>query len=479
MQFYIISVVFPEIIQNYNPWRFIIKTSYLESLRIILGKLNPNRIRDERYRRAAWTSSTMIMSRVVTIATGIITIPLVSRYLGSELFGFWMILTNFVSFLIFADLGIGVGFQNQLIRCYATNNKKDPGSWVANALLLMLSIAIVIVLTALFIVPLISLDKCFVGSSSEVRYWMLYSIQSLLISFSIALPAMLLEYIGNAYQRAYWVHGLLAFGRIVSLIGVCVGCYLRVSLPVLICLFVATPHIICLMGFIILWVRVPWLRPCWRNLDIKRIKKLFHIGIGMLGVRITHALAMQGPALITAYFRGFAEAGIIAVIQKIIEIPGIVTQSILVSTQSAMAEAAHKRDWLWVKRNLSYLTKINFGVFVLTTIAVVSIGGRGLMLFLDSDVKAPSFILLLLYCMYFGLAKFRFPFGSFLTCIDRVYTQSFYRFIALLCVLLAILSYGQTSILIIVIFLFIGEIPQLACTVFESYLVIYNEKETG
>ena len=347
------------------------------------------------------------MSRSVTIVTAIITIPLVSRYLGSELFGFWMILTNFISFLIFADLGIGVGFQNQLIRCYATSNKKDPGVWIANALLLMLSIATVIVLTALFIVPLISLNKCFVDSSSELRYWMLHSIQSLLISFSIALPAMLLEYIGNAYQRAYWAHGLMAIGRIVSLIGVCVGCYLRVSLPVLIGLFVATPHIICLMGFFVLWMRVPWLRPSWRGLDIKRMKKLFHVGIGMLGVRITHALAMQGPALIIAYFRGFAEAGIIAVIQKIIEIPNIVTQSILISTQSAMAEAAHKRDWLWVKRNLLYLTRINFGIFMLTTIAVISIGGRGLMLILGSDAKAPSIIILLLCCVYFGLAKVR------------------------------------------------------------------------
>src|SRR5208283_4384594 len=63
----------------------------------------------ERYRRAALTTLTSVLARVITVSTSLITVRLTIRYLGTERYGLWMTITSVVSFLIFADLGIGNG----------------------------------------------------------------------------------------------------------------------------------------------------------------------------------------------------------------------------------------------------------------------------------------------------------------------------------------------------------------------------------
>ena len=388
-----------------------------------------------------------------------------------------MILTNFVSFLVFADLGVGVGLRNQLMRCFAEDNRAEPGTWVANALLLMLTMSAVLVVTALIAVPAVPLDRWLAISSDETKRWLLPSVQSMMMAFAIGLPAMLLEYIGNAYQRGYWVYGLTAFGRIAGLVGIFAGIYADATFPVLVIIYVAVPHIVCLLGLLALWLNVPWMRPNFRELSYRRIGRLLNIGIGMLGVRVTHALAMQGPAYVTAALQGLGAAGIISVIQKILLVPSMLSQSIQTGTQGAVGEAVHKGEWAWVKRNLLTLTRVNSVIFILTTATAVSSGGDVLNLLLGRTGEEPSRLLLFLYCIYSGLSTLRFPFGTFLTIVDRVYTQSMYRFAALLITFGVAWAFDQTIVSVIAIFVFLSEVPTLICTVLEAGLIIRKSYE--
>lgn len=412
------------------------------------------------------------MSQIVSFFSALAMIPLLSRYLTSELFGLWMLLTNFVSFLVFADLGVGVGLRNQLMRCFADDSRDEPGTWVANALLLMLAMSAVLVITALIALPAVPLDRWLGVSSGETKRWLLPSVQSMMIAFAIGLPAMLLEYIGNAYQRGYWVYGLIAIGRIAGLVGILGGIYADATFPILVVVYVAAPHILCLLGLLTLWLHVPWMRPNFKGLSYKRTGQLLNIGIGMLGVRVTHALAMQGPAYVTAFMQGLGAAGIVSVIQKVLVVPSMLSQSIQTGTQGAVGEAVYKGEWVWVKRNLLTLTRVNSVIFIVTTIVAVSLGGRALNLLLGQTGHEPSRLLLFLYCLYSGLSTLRFPFGTFLTIVDRVYTQSMYRFVALLITFGVAWAFDQTIVSIIAIFVVLCEVPTLLCTVSEAGLVI-------
>src|SRR5438552_374368 len=63
----------------------------------------------ERYRRIALTSATSILSKGVSLLTMLISVPLTVNYLGAERFGLWMTVSSLVTFLAFADFGIGNG----------------------------------------------------------------------------------------------------------------------------------------------------------------------------------------------------------------------------------------------------------------------------------------------------------------------------------------------------------------------------------
>ncbi len=61
----------------------------------------------ERYRRASLSTIAAGLSKVVSILTGLITVPLTIKYLGAERYGLWMTISSTIAMLTFADLGIG------------------------------------------------------------------------------------------------------------------------------------------------------------------------------------------------------------------------------------------------------------------------------------------------------------------------------------------------------------------------------------
>ena len=52
----------------------------------------------KRYRRVALTAMTSILSKVIVLATTIISVPLTFHYLGAERYGLWMTITSSVLF---------------------------------------------------------------------------------------------------------------------------------------------------------------------------------------------------------------------------------------------------------------------------------------------------------------------------------------------------------------------------------------------
>src|SRR4051794_27682018 len=69
-----------------------------------------------RERRIALSASTEAISRVVSVLTGLITVPLTISYLGTEEYGLWMTISAAIGFFVFADLGIGSGVLNAVAR---------------------------------------------------------------------------------------------------------------------------------------------------------------------------------------------------------------------------------------------------------------------------------------------------------------------------------------------------------------------------
>src|ERR1035437_9659180 len=54
---------------------------------------------DERYRRIAWSTALSAVARLVGLATGLISVPLVGGYLSDDQYGIWLQMSSFVAAL--------------------------------------------------------------------------------------------------------------------------------------------------------------------------------------------------------------------------------------------------------------------------------------------------------------------------------------------------------------------------------------------
>ena len=75
----------------------------------------------ERGRRIALTTIATAVAKAISMAAGLITVPLTLNYLGVERYGMWMTISSVVALLAFTDMGIGNGLLNSI----AEANGKD------------------------------------------------------------------------------------------------------------------------------------------------------------------------------------------------------------------------------------------------------------------------------------------------------------------------------------------------------------------
>lgn len=361
----------------------------------------------DRYRRVTLTSATMIVSRFLNVGVGIFTIPIVAHYLNGDLYGIWMLLTNFIGFLIFADLGIGMGFQNHLIKCYSEDDREMPAVWVTNTLVLMILLGLIVVALSIWAVPLLPLADWmrFKEDPALSIPWLIPSAQALGISFAIGLPGMMCQYIGNAYQRGYWPQLLWMIGRFVSLVGTIIAAWYQQPLPVLIAVFVAPPYIMMVLGLFIIWSRTSLFRPAWRHFSLKLIGSLFQLGGSFFINRITFTLQVQGPSWVAAIAFSATEAGYVATAAKILQLSGVFYQPLVASLYPALGEAVHRSDWKWVSRVIRQVVSLQLACNAVTVGAMLLFGNWLFRLLLDNPttVPLPVFLAIGLHVVFIGL----------------------------------------------------------------------------
>ncbi len=410
----------------------------------------------------------MALYQGVNILASLLTIPITSHYLGAELFGLWMITIGLVGFLVFADLGIGVGFRNELIVCYVNNDREEPGVWVANALLVMLFMMCILILASTFVLPLLPFDGWLKIKTTSAQKWLLPTLQCLGISFAVTLPLMLLEYIATAYQKGYYTYICLLFGRLLGFSCVILAVYLKLSLPWLVAAFIGLPYTTYFVAFIVLWGRTSWLRPAWNKLSLKRIRKLSHVGFGMLAIRVSHALAAQGPALLTASLIGLAEAGVVSVAQKILSVSTIVTQPFVVSLNGALGEAYHRKEKKWIVHILRKITLIPLLIASSICAFILAIGGNTITTFLGRAELSVPRSFLFVFSLLSIVVLVRMVLSPFLTVIGHIHLQAIYRLIFVgaayyMCYFLSISTASQIALN----FIFFGELTVVVAMYFE------------
>ena len=104
-----------------------------------------NIIKDGRYRNASLTTLMNMLSQAIIVITGLVSIPVILNYVGTEQFALWMVLTTALSFIAFSDFGIGIGVQDSISKYFAKEENEGIRKIFSTSLLILSAISVVIV----------------------------------------------------------------------------------------------------------------------------------------------------------------------------------------------------------------------------------------------------------------------------------------------------------------------------------------------
>jgi O-antigen/teichoic acid export membrane protein len=302
-----------------------------------------------RIRRAGVTGITSVAVKGISIIAGLVTIPLTAKYLETETFGLWLILSNLLNWISIADLGLANSLTNALAIADGKEDRKIAQEAVSNAVYLMLAIAIILVAVFLILTPFINWERVFNLSSPTAKQDIEASIYVCWILFVLRLPLSIPGRIYGAYQEGYYYQLWSALGSLSSVISLITAIHIHANLPLLIVAYFGTLLIgdvfstIHLFGF-----RRKWLIPKHKYFNWLQSKWLLKTGIQFWIAQISAILIFQTDLIIVAHLFGTSAVASYGVVLKLFSIVIYISSSFIISLWPAYSEASTRGDFTWI-----------------------------------------------------------------------------------------------------------------------------------
>jgi O-antigen/teichoic acid export membrane protein len=310
---------------------------------------------DERYRRAALTSLMNLLSQVLNITTGLVSVPLALEYVGPERFGMWMTLSAALMFISFSDFGVGLGVQDRVSTYHSQGNNDRARSIFFSGILFVLFLLGLLVGLGEALVPMIDLSSI-LGLKSEVAIADVDpTVRILIFVIGIGLVAGVIHRGYAALQDGFWVALIYAFSRALSLALLFVVVKFEMGLPVLVFVVGGLAHLILIIfGLPLLLFRHRWLSPISPN--FREIFFQGHFGeilkVGRLGLGASIAIYLVNntPLLLMSAKYGAQSIVDYAIVLKLVGIPNTFVIYILAPLWPAITDANARGDIVWIRK---------------------------------------------------------------------------------------------------------------------------------
>ena len=332
-----------------------------------------------RYRRAALSAMTSILSKVIVLATTIISVPLTFRYLGAERYGLWMTITSSVLFLGFADFGVGNGLAAAIAEANGKDDEALAQKKVSCGFFLLLLMAIFIcalLVPATHFIPW----SAFYGTKTTLAGHEAGPATAVLIlcaALSMPLGTVLRVQVG--YQKGYVGDLWNAAGNALALGGILLVTRLGGGLPFLVAAMAGAPVLATGLNWLNEFFRVrPFLRPRLALFDRVTAMRLAAVG-GLFFVQQCFGLLYYvSDNLVIARTMGAAQVAQYAVLQRIFSI-GLLAQYFMTPLWPAIGESLARRDFAWARRVIRRAITVSLALGLVCALILLTLS-RWLML---------------------------------------------------------------------------------------------------
>lgn len=383
---------------------------------------------NERYRKVALSTGSSIFHKLITIFTGLISIPLTVNYLGEERFGLWMTITSIIALLTFADLGLGNGLVNAIAKSEGRNDKDYSQKAIASTFFILCAVTFFLSIVLIAIFPVVEWNKLFNVQSEIAVSESGITTLVLMTFFLLNIPLGVIQKIRIGLQEGYQNNFWLGIGAVIGLIGVLIAIYLKLGLPYLVGFMMFGPLFSLLINGFFLFQKRLHLLPKFENFDIRISKKLINVGIIFFFLQLFALLANSADNIIIAHILGPSAVATYAITKKMF-LTIQVTQFIIAPLWPAFIESINKKDYIWAENTLKKILKYSMFFGALTALPLLFFGDIIVKIWVNENV-IPSFDLLLGFFIFTIFQNYGGSMSVFLNNEDLIKKQLVFYSIA-------------------------------------------------
>lgn len=340
----------------------------------------------ERLRRVGLTGLFTLASRGIGIVASLVTVPITSRYLGTERFGLWLLLGGLLSWVSLADLGLGNTLMTELARADGNEDRARARLLVSSALYPVLLIAVAVTITFGAAYASIPWARVFNVSDAVAPREVGAAAAVTMALFAARLPLALPGRIYAAYQEGYryqlW-SGACSVLAVLALLGAMAA---GASLPTMLAAFYGTAMLADVGAAAQLFgSRKPWLVPNLGSWDLRLSRALLGTGSMFWIAQIAAILLLETDLLVVTQMFGAGRVAEYGVALKLFGVVSLAQMAFVEALWPAYAEALARRDLAWVRRTFARSIGLGVGWAVAASALLVGVGGMAVRVLIAAD----------------------------------------------------------------------------------------------
>lgn len=347
-----------------------------------------------RYTAAFQAAVSGLGARGISIATGLISIPFVERYLGDERFGLYLTLLSLTTFLSFANFGVGNGLKSRIAEAIGCDEAYKTKALVSNAFLFLALVALAGIATATLLQTVVPWATVFNVSDVQAAAEAGPAVFWMIVCYSLSLPLSVVQYTQQALQKGQLASIWEALGSLTSLAALFAAIATEASLPVLVLAFMGGPVFAKASNTI--WyfgTRGRQVAPSLGLVDRRLVQSLVGTGGLFVVLQLAGAGAFMSDAIIIAQVIGPASVQDFALPEKLFNLISMIVAVTLLPLWPAYGEAFARKDTGWVMRTLRLSILIAGGVALCGGMVLAVLSPWLLRLWVGDAVEASAALL--------------------------------------------------------------------------------------
>lgn len=307
----------------------------------------------------------------------LVTLPLVRESLGAELFGVWMMLSALISFMAFADLGIGNGILNHVTKAVACGDRLQLQQVIAAGYVITGAVGSFLFLSWIVWVNVSVEPTVLAGKiTAENKQEVLNALSIFVAIVAVNIPASLVLRMQLGAQQGY-LNGLnqLAQAALILLL-IPLVIYLEGNLSELV---LATFGVQAMVNIInsVIWLHRLHIfdRGAFaRSIDMRVVRSLLQSSLLFFLMQLAAAFSFHSDAIVITQTLGQEAYGDFAVVQKLFFLVTMVLNSAFIGLWPAFGDALATDQKAWAMKAL----KRAVGMAAVVSLAGVSVLTAGM-----------------------------------------------------------------------------------------------------